>query len=122
MHHNVLLEGMHELSIVMRIVDMAREQVQVHSAAQVEKIELEIGSLAGIEMDAFDFAWEQAIVDSVLSRAERIIHPVQARANCTVCTNQFEMDTFYQPCPTCGSFRHEVVQGKELKLKSLTLL
>ena len=113
---------MHELSIVMRIVDMAREQVHAHDAQVVEKIELEIGSLAGLEMDAFDFAWEQAVPNSVLSNAERVIHPVQARANCMTCNDEFNLEELYQACPGCGSFNHQLVQGKELKLKSLTLV
>ena len=38
---------MHELSIVLSIVDIAEQQVALNDAQSVEEIELEIGQLAG---------------------------------------------------------------------------
>ncbi len=113
---------MHELSIVTSIIEMAREQVHAHNANQVEKIELEVGTLAGIEMHAFNFAWEHATQQSVLSNAERIIHPIQARARCLQCEQEFDVEELYEICTHCGEFQNELIQGKELKLKSLVLI
>ena len=47
---------MHELSIVMGIVDLATKQALANGAILIEEIELEIGCLSGIEMDSFEFA------------------------------------------------------------------
>ena len=54
---------MHELSIVMSIIKLAAEQAD---ADMIEEIELDIGCLSGIDMDSFDFAWKQAIKQTVL--------------------------------------------------------
>lgn len=47
---------MHELSIVMSILDIAQKQANMAQAKVVEEIELEIGELSGIEKMSFDFA------------------------------------------------------------------
>jgi Zn finger protein HypA/HybF involved in hydrogenase expression len=49
---------MHELSIVMSIVETAEEKVKEHHAQTVESIDLIIGDLAGVDSHALDFAWE----------------------------------------------------------------
>lgn len=112
---------MHELSIVMSIVDLAEKQVQQAGASQVESIELEIGELAGIEMQALDFAWSSAVRHTVLENAERIILSVNGKARCLECEREYEMHTLYEQCPRCQSFFSDILQGKELRVKALTV-
>ena len=112
---------MHELSLVLNILEIADKQAQSHDTDRFESIELEIGTMAGVEMDAFLFAWEAAIKDTVLEDAERIIHHIQAKALCSSCGSRFEIAELYGACPTCGDFQKEILQGKELKIKSLTI-
>lgn len=52
---------MHELSIMHHIVGIAEEQVRQHGAQEVESLELSIGDLCGIEMEALLFAWEASL-------------------------------------------------------------
>ncbi len=113
--------NMHELSIVKSIVDIASEEVRKHHAAAVEKINLEIGSLAGIELDALNFAWELAVKNTVLEDAEKEIHSVQAISKCKSCNQIFPCQTLYDPCPHCGNFFNDLTCGRELKIKSLTV-
>jgi Zn finger protein HypA/HybF involved in hydrogenase expression len=49
----------------------------------VDSIELEIGTQAGIEFDALDFAWDVGVRNTVLQQAERKIDKVQAMARCS---------------------------------------
>ena len=65
---------MHELSIVMSIIQIAEKESAKNNAAGVDEIELEIGALSGIEMSAFDFAWQQAIRSTLLENAKREMH------------------------------------------------
>jgi len=113
---------MHELSIVMSIVDTAEEQVAKHGATRVESIGLEIGALAGIEPDALEFAWEAAVPETVLAHAERHIHYVQARAKCAGCGHEFDIEQLFEPCPQCGAYFNDLLQGREMKIKTMTLV
>lgn len=113
---------MHELSIALGIVKIAEQETAKAKATKVTSIELEIGSLAGVEMDALDFVWPSAIKDSVLENAEKIVHLIPGKGKCLDCNTEFEIKNIYDPCPSCQSFLKGIVQGKELRVKTLEVL
>ncbi len=110
---------MHELSIVLSIVDIAEEQTRKAGARQVDRIDLEIGALSGVELDALDFAWDVGVKYTMLQHAERHIHTIPARARCMDCGHEFSILQLYEACPACGQYLNEVIQGKELRVRSL---
>ena len=112
---------MHELTIVWNIMKIAEEQVIKHNCAVVESIDLDIGDLAGIEMEAFLFAWKSALGGTVLENAQLKINQIGALAKCNECNQQFELEDLYEVCPNCNGFSHALLRGKELKVSSLTL-
>lgn len=110
---------MHELSIVKSIIDIAEQQARANDASTIDQIELEIGALSGIEMDALDFAWKEAVKHSMLADAERKINYIQGRARCMDCGTAFAIEQYYDACPVCGGHLLDILQGKELRVKSL---
>jgi hydrogenase nickel incorporation protein HypA/HybF len=112
---------MHELSIVMSIVETADEKVRENDAKSVESIDLVIGALAGIDSQALDFAWEVGVKDTVLQSAHRNIISIPGKARCTGCDCEFEIKEIFDPCPICGDHLLQVLQGKELQIKSMIL-
>lgn len=113
---------MHELSIVQSIVEVATEEMKRHNAAAVERIDLEIGTQAGIEFHALDFAWDVGVQQTPLQFADKVIHKVPARARCINCNHVFDVTEPYSTCPLCREVFVDFIQGKELKIKSLTLI
>jgi len=112
---------MHELSIVMSIVDLATKQAAKHHASAIEEIELDIGCLSGIEMDSFEFAWKQGIKRTILENATKKVNRIEGKAKCSDCDTHFDMFQLYDSCPNCNSHLAVIISGKELKLKSLVL-
>ncbi len=112
---------MHELSIVQRIVSIATNEAHKAEANTVESIELDIGTLSGIEIEAFRFAWRQVIKNSLLAKAEAIINTIEGEANCLVCNNNFAIEHYAEPCTSCGSHFIEITHGKELSIKAITV-
>jgi hydrogenase nickel incorporation protein HypA/HybF len=112
---------MHELSIALGIVKIAEEEIAKTDNKQIEAIELEIGTLAGIEFEALDFVWPMAVKDTVLEHAEKKIQVIQAQAKCVDCDNIYHVEYVYDPCPNCGSFFKTLLQGKELRVKCLEI-
>ena len=110
---------MHELSIVMSIINIAGEQAKQANATIVDEIELDIGTLSGIEMNALDFAWNQAIKKTILENAVRKINRIEAKAKCLDCEAEFNIEHLYDACPVCGEHFLNILQGKELRVKSL---
>ena len=110
---------MHELSIAMNIVEIADEESKKAGATKVCEIELEIGTMAGIVIDALEFALDEAKKNSVISDAKITINNIPAKARCLDCDHEFDVEELFTPCPKCNSFRNDIIQGKELRVKRL---
>jgi hydrogenase nickel incorporation protein HypA/HybF len=105
----------------MGIVELAESQAREHHAESISRINLEIGTLAGIEFDSLDFAWEVGVKDTLLENAERVIDKIQAKAKCLECHTQFDILHLYDDCPQCHSYFNQILCGKELRVKSLII-
>lgn len=110
---------MHELSIVLGIIDIAERELKKAKARKVERIELEVGDLSGVEITALDFAWESVVKNTGLESAEKYIEQIEGRARCGECTHTFVMKNIYDACPECGNYFNEILQGQEMKVKAL---
>lgn len=112
---------MHELSIVMGIVDIALQQADREQARSIDEIELDIGCLTTVEMLAFEAAWRQAVKATPLENTIRNINRIPGRARCLECGSEFPMNNLYDACPHCSSHFLEISQGKELRVRSLVI-
>lgn len=112
---------MHELSIVLSIVDIAREEARKHDAHRVESIELEIGTMAGVEFSALEFAWEAGVKNTILEGSQKVINKIEAEARCANCGVIFKMEEPFSLCPVCNNYLVEYLCGKELRVKSLVV-
>lgn len=110
---------MHELSIVMGILKIAETETKKAGADFVESIELEIGTLAGVELSALDFAWEEGLKNTILENAEKHIAVIPGKAQCMGCDTIFDLENVFDPCPECNNFLKGIIQGKELRVKAL---
>jgi hydrogenase nickel incorporation protein HypA/HybF len=113
---------MHEFSIALSIIDIAEKEVQKYHARKVETIELDIGKLSGVEPMALEFAWQHAIENTVVEEADSKFNYIKGRAVCEQCGEEFEIDNIYEECPYCHSYRKKFLRGKELIVKSLTII
>lgn len=113
---------MHELSVALGIVRIAEDETKRAQAQSVEKIELEIGTLAGIEFDSLEFVWPSAVKNTVLEHAEKKINVIQGKAVCLDCDHEFKIEKYYDSCPVCKSSLKGILQGKELRVKSLEVI
>lgn len=112
---------MHELSIAMGIVDLAEKEAKKAGAKVIEVIELEIGTLSGIEIEALEFAWPVAVKGSVLENAKKIIERPEGKARCSRCGLEYSIENLFDSCPECNCYLKDILQGKELRIKSITV-
>ncbi len=110
---------MHELSIVTGIIDIAASQAASAGAECIEEIELEIGCLTTVEMDAFEFAWSQGVKGTILDGTVKTVHRIPGKATCMDCPTSFALQHIFDPCPVCGSHWINIEDGKQLRVKSL---
>lgn len=112
---------MHEVSIAYSIIELVETEAERANALKVNMVEVEIGSLAGVEIEALKFAWDMVTQESKIGPAALEIIHVKAKARCKDCGNEFEVENFFEPCPQCKSYSFEVFQGKELQVKSINI-
>jgi hydrogenase nickel incorporation protein HypA/HybF len=112
---------MHELSVAIGIVELAEEEALKAGGTKIDSIELVIGKLSGIEIDSLDFVWSSATMGTMLEKAERITIQPEGKARCMECGNEFDIESLYDCCQNCNSYFKDIIQGKELQVKSITI-
>lgn len=112
---------MHEFSIAVDIVDIATSSARKEAATVVKEIEIEIGQLSGVVMEALEFSLEAAVKGTILEDARRKLIIVPGRARCTQCSTEYDTDTLFKTCPRCQACAPDVIHGRELRVKSLII-
>lgn len=112
---------MHEFSIALSIIEIAEKESKAANANSITELVLDIGTQSGIEVYALEAALEMAVINTALEKAKIQINQIQAEAKCKDCSEVFTIENIFDPCPKCGGFYHEIISGKELKVKSLLI-
>jgi len=112
---------MHEFSIALSIVEIVNQHAEIANAQIVNQIEIEVGELSGVVLDAMEFAMESAIKGSMASSASVVFHFIKGRGKCLECAEEFDLQNVFDPCPFCGAFNPQIKQGKELRVKAINV-
>jgi len=110
---------MHELSIAMSVIEIADEYAEKANANVVNKIEIEVGELSGVVLEALEFAMEVAVKNTILENANCQYIQIPGIARCEKCAHEFSTSDLHTPCPKCNSYEQEITSGRELRVKSL---
>ena len=110
---------MHELSIARGIIDIAGETARKNNIKVISEIEIEVGTISGIVIESLEFALEVSVKNTILENAKTTIIKIPCKAKCLNCSHEFEIDNYYTQCPQCEHFNFDILQGKELKVKSI---
>ena len=112
---------MHEFSIALSIIEIVNQQAEKAGAMVVNEIEIEVGELSGVVLDAMEFAMESAVKGTLAGNARVVFHYIRGKGRCLNCNMEFDIQNVFDPCPFCGAFNPEVRQGKELRVKAINV-
>ncbi len=112
---------MHEMSLAMNIVEIATKTAIQNTAKCINTIDVEIGELAGVLVDSLEFCFEAASKNTPAENAALNIISVPGKGRCTSCQKSFKTDTFFPLCPHCDGVSVEILEGKELTIKSINV-
>ena len=110
---------MHEFSMAIEVIDLARREAEKNKAETIQEITIEVGDLSGVEADAFESALSLLIKDSILSEAIVNILRIPGKGRCNSCEYDFEMNHRMATCPKCQCFPSEIKGGDEFRVMSL---
>jgi hydrogenase nickel incorporation protein HypA/HybF len=110
---------MHELSVAQGIVDTIVNQIGRDKL--LTRIFLTIGPLAGISGESLEFWLSEVVKQNGFGTPEVVITKTTARAICSACKMNYEIKSFYSPCPSCDSFERTIESGFECVIDSVEL-
>ncbi len=112
---------MHEMSIAANIIKIAEESLVKNHGKAIDKIQLEVGQLSGIVIESLQFALDVSKKDGILKKAQIIINEIPGKLKCLNCGQNFESDDYFSCCPNCNTHELEVLAGKDIFVKSITI-
>ena len=113
---------MHELSIAMSIIDLAREEAELHGSPGVDAVYLKLGPLSGVAKEALLFSYEIACQQTALEGSKLFIEDVPIVANCPSCHAPRLVQSIQSLCcAECGTPTPEILEGRELMVTAVEL-
>jgi hydrogenase nickel incorporation protein HypA/HybF len=110
---------MHEMSICERIVSVIEQQAVAQSFSKVNMVRLEIGPLAGVELEALRFSFDVVTRGGLAEKARLEIIELPIDAWCMQCAEKTVVKERFDACPECGSYQVQITGGDELRIKDM---
>jgi len=110
---------MHELSIAISIVETAIAHLDMAETGHVSLVELDIGTLSGIEYGLLETALGVASRETLLEKSVFRINRVEPFAECPACNHLYVPERIFSRCPECNEPGIRLIRGTELKIRSL---
>ena len=110
---------MHEMSLCESILHTLEQQAQPNGYCQVTAVWLEIGALAGVEIDAMRFCFDAVMQGSLAENARLEIIAVPGQAWCANCNQTVSVAQRYDDCPQFGYYPVQITDGDQMRIKQL---
>jgi hydrogenase nickel incorporation protein HypA/HybF len=110
---------MHEMSLAGGILRVVEDAAVRERFTRVQRLALEVGALAGVEVDALRFALQCIAPGTVLEGAAIGIETPPGRAWCMHCQGSVTIAARTDACPQCGRWQLAPTGGTELKVREL---
>jgi hydrogenase nickel incorporation protein HypA/HybF len=110
---------MHEMSLAEGVLQLIEDSAKTQNFSRVKTVWLEIGQLAGVEVEAMKFCFDAVVRDSIAEDAKLEIIDIPGQAWCLHCAEVVHVTALYDACPRCGSHQMQVTGGNEMRVKEL---
>ena len=110
---------MHEMALAEGVLQIIEDSARTQNFRRVRTVWLEIGQLAGVEVEAMRFCFEAVVRDSMAQDARLEIIETPGQAWCMQCSDTVFVQALYDVCPKCGGHQLQVTGGNEMRVKEL---
>lgn len=110
---------MHEMSLCEGVLQIIESEAKSQQFTHVKRVIIDVGVLSGVEISAFEFAFDVVMRGSIAENALLEINELPAQAWCMQCAKVVTVTEHYSPCPECDSYQLQISSGDELKVKEL---
>ncbi len=113
---------MHELSIVLSIIEQIEEETAKRGGGQVEAIYVRVGVLSGVDTEALRFAYDLAREGTGLAGSRLEIEAVLLLVFCPQCSTTHAPRPPNIACPCCITPEQEILHGRELEVRAFEIV
>jgi hydrogenase nickel incorporation protein HypA/HybF len=110
---------MHEMSLAQGILQIVEDTLGRNGGGRVTLVRLEVGKLAGVELDALRFCFGVVCGSTAADGATLDIDEPAGAAWCLQCSRTVPLAALGEPCPECGSHQLQVTGGTQLRVKEI---
>jgi hydrogenase nickel incorporation protein HypA/HybF len=110
---------MHEIRIAEDLSSIVLDTARKENLSKVTKVNISFGQLVQIVPDIFEFAFRETVRNSVAQDAEIDIEIISVKMKCKNCGSDFQVKDNLFACNVCRSTDVEIINGKELFIKSI---
>lgn len=110
---------MHEMALCEGVLQVLEESARRGGYRQVKTVWLEIGALAGVEVEAMRFCFDAVIHGTIAEGASLEIIEIAGQAWCMSCARTVTVSQRYDECPDCGGYQLQITAGDEMRVKEL---
>ena len=101
---------------------MVEETAARENFSRVATLRLEVGVLAGVQLQALRFALDAIAPGTCLEGSNIEFDEPPGRAWCERCMAEVLIDSRVDPCPRCNGYPVKVTGGAELRILDLLVL
>ena len=112
---------MHELAICQDVIAQVERIAQQHQAIAIERIEMQIGPLSGVEAPLLKSAFTIACSGTIAENAELAIESMPIKVKCRSCNKESVVTTNNLICNHCGDWKTQLISGDEMILKRIEM-
>ena len=110
---------MHEVAIVNDLFRIIHEVAEKEQIKRIDKVHFSIGKMMQVVPDLFRFAFDSAKEGTIADQADLEIEFLPVKMRCKDCQNEFEVENNQFRCPACSGTDLDLIQGRELYIKSI---
>lgn len=110
---------MHEMSLAEGVLQLIEDAARQQQFSRVSTVWLEIGQLAGVEVEAMRFCFDAVTRDSIADGARLEIIATPGSGWCMQCSQTVPLAEVFGECPLCGRHQVQVTGGTEMRVKEL---
>ncbi len=107
------------MSLCQGILQVLETESHKQGFDSVKNVWLEIGDLAGVEIESLLFCFDAVTRGSLADQARLNIIHTPGSAWCLKCAKTVNVKQRFDECPQCGSYQLQVTGGDEMRIKEL---
>lgn len=111
---------MHELGIVVHVIDMVEKAAEENHVHKVMKLDLEVGEVSTIVPDYFRDCYQWAIKKTrYMQECELNLIVVEGKSYCQDCRKTYRTTEYGKACPYCGDYHTYLVSGRDVMIRDI---